>query len=111
VANAVGSNVFDIFLGLGLPWLCVLPTRGGYEVVSTKQLWPSILILAGVLGVYYFSVALNGFKLINLHGYIFLSAYAVYVVYSIVLVWRLDIYDLKGSEAVAYNTTNTTALP
>jgi Ca2+/Na+ antiporter len=31
VANAVGSNVFDIFLGLGLPWLCILPSRGGYE--------------------------------------------------------------------------------
>jgi hypothetical protein len=28
--------------------------------VSTTQLWPSILILAGVLAVYYFSVALNG---------------------------------------------------
>jgi Ca2+/Na+ antiporter len=31
VANAVGSNVFDIWLGLGLPWTVFLPSRGGYE--------------------------------------------------------------------------------
>ena len=28
--------------------------------MSTKQLWPSILILAGVLAAYYISIALNG---------------------------------------------------
>jgi Ca2+/Na+ antiporter len=31
VANAVGSNVFDIWLGLGLPWTVFMPSRGGYE--------------------------------------------------------------------------------
>ena len=68
VANAVGSNVFDIWLGLGLPWTVFLPSRGGYEEVSTKQLWPSILILAGVLAAYYITIALNGFKLIKVGG-------------------------------------------
>jgi len=29
VANAVGSNVFDIWLGLGLPWLFYLSWQAG----------------------------------------------------------------------------------
>jgi len=106
VANAVGSNVFDIFLGLGLPWLCILPSRGGFEEVSTTQLWPSILILAGVLAVYYVSVALNGFLLVKQHGYLYLFVYTLFVVYSIVAVWRMDIYDISGSDD-AVNATSS----
>ena len=113
VANAVGSNVFDIWLGLGLPWLVILPSRGGFEEVSTRMLWPSIFILAGVLAVYYISVALNSFKLVKQHGYMYLTVYALFVVYSIVGVWRLDIYELKkdatAAVAVAVNATNVTA--
>ena len=111
VANAVGSNVFDIWLGLGLPWSVFLPSRGGYEAVSTKQLWPSILILAGVLGAYYISIALNGFKLVKYHGYFYLFVYGLFVIYSVVGVWWFDVYDLKKDDdvVVAGNATNTTA--
>ena len=38
VANAVGSNVFDIWLGLGLPWSVFLPFRAsGYEGEELSQ--------------------------------------------------------------------------
>jgi Ca2+/Na+ antiporter len=96
VANAVGSNVFDILLGLGLPWIVFLPSRGGFEVVSTKQLWPSIFILAGVLALYYSTVAGNKFKLVKSMGYAYLATYAAFVVYSLVAVWYLDVYDVHG---------------
>jgi len=96
VANAVGSNVFDIWLGLGLPWLVFLPLKeDGYIEVSTKQLWPSILILFGVLVVYYGTVALSGWKLTRTAAYIFLVMYAGFALYLIVAVWLMDIYDLK----------------
>jgi sodium/potassium/calcium exchanger 4 len=96
VANAVGSNVFDILLGLGLPWIVFLPSRGGFEVVSTKQLWPSIFILAGVLALYYSTVAGNKFKLVKSMGYAYLATYAAFVMYSLVAVWYLDVYDVHG---------------
>lgn len=96
VANAVGSNVFDIWLGLGLPWLCYLSWQSpNYILVNTTELVPSSLILAGVLVLYYGAVAFNGFRLTVRMGYVFMAAYVLYVIYSIVLVWLLDIYDLQ----------------
>ena len=95
VANAVGSNVFDIWLGLGLPWLVFLPARGGFEEVSTAQLWPSVCILAGVLLVYYASLVCTGFRLNRSMGYVYLFVYGLFVTYSVVGVWWMDIYDLR----------------
>ena len=107
VANAVGSNVFDIWLGLGLPWAAFLPTRGNgdveqmFEPVSTKQLWPSVCILAGVLLVYYASVAASGFALTKAHGYFFLFVYFLFAAYSVLGVWWMDVYAIKNGNGGA----------
>ena len=101
VANAVGSNVFDIWLGLGLPWLFYLSWQSpSYITVNTNELVPSSLILAGVLVLYYGSVATNGFKLTTRMGWIFIATYGVYALYSIFLVWLLDVYDLQEGSAL-----------
>ena len=53
IANAIGSNIFDIWLGLGIPWTVVLPFReGGKQLVSTDQLLTSVGIMFGVLVLY-----------------------------------------------------------
>ena len=96
VANAVGSNVFDIWLGLGLPWLLYLSWQTpNYIIVNTDELVPSALILAGVLVVYYGSIASNGFKLTVKMGYAYMGVYVLYALYSIFLVWLLDVYKLN----------------
>lgn len=99
VANAVGSNVFDIWLGLGLPWLLYLSWQTpNYILVNTDELIPSSIILAGVLVVYYGSIAGNGFKLTVRMGYAYMGVYALYAMYSIFLVWLLDIYGLDDAK-------------
>lgn len=99
VANAVGSNVFDIWLGLGLPWLLYLSWQTpNYILVNTDELIPSSIILAGVLVVYYGSIASNGFKLTVRMGYAYMGVYALYAMYSIFLVWLLDIYGLDDGK-------------
>ena len=99
VANAVGSNVFDIWLGLGLPWLLYLSWQTpNYILVNTDELIPSSIILAGVLVVYYGSIASNGFKLTVRMGYAYTGVYALYAMYSIFLVWLLDIYGLNDAK-------------
>jgi sodium/potassium/calcium exchanger 4 len=101
VANAVGSNVFDIWLGLGLPWLLYLSWQTpNYILVNTDELIPSSIILAGVLVVYYGSIATNGFKLTVRMGYIYMGVYALYALYSIFLVWLVDIYGLNDKSAL-----------
>jgi sodium/potassium/calcium exchanger 4 len=101
VANAVGSNVFDIWLGLGLPWLLYLSWQTpNYILVNTDELIPSSIILAGVLVVYYGSIATNGFKLTVRMGYIYMGVYALYALYSIFLVWLVDIYGLNDKSTL-----------
>lgn len=95
VANAVGSNVFDIWLGLGLPWLTVLPFKGGKVDVQNSELLPNILILFGVLAVYLFSVILAGWRLHVNTGYVFVAAYVLYAIYNVALVWQLDVYNVS----------------
>jgi|TARA_B100000683_G_scaffold215789_1_gene211191 sodium/potassium/calcium exchanger 4 len=97
VANAVGSNVFDIWLGLGLPWLIVLPIKfDGKIPVATNQLIPSIGILFGVLALYYVALLVNRWRLSRLAGVVFLYAYAVFATYCVVFVWLQDIYNLSS---------------
>lgn len=99
VANAVGSNVFDIWLGLGLPWLLVIPFKGEkggqYNEVANSQLTPNVLILFGVLVLYLAVVIFCKFKLYPKIGYVFLISYGFYALYNIVFVWVLDIYKLN----------------
>merc|ERR1719169_118302 len=45
VANAVGSNTFDLLLGLGAPWLLRTILNGPVEV-PTEKLGETIIILS-----------------------------------------------------------------
>jgi K+-dependent Na+/Ca+ exchanger-like protein len=97
VANAVGSNVFDIWLGLGLPWLIILPTRPNKSVtLDTSQLFPSMGILFGVLAIYYMALYFNGWQLTRRTGMSFLLMYLVFTMYCILFVWIQDIYDISS---------------
>lgn len=80
VANAVGSNIFDITVGLGLPWLLVLLFRPGAIEVGSSSLFESALILGGtvvLLVIFLFS----GRRLSRLEGGILMLVYAAYVIW------------------------------
>lgn len=86
VSNAIGSNVFDILLGLGLPWLLagiifgrsqhIMITPVTTVVVPIAILMGIILILIGVL------VCLR-WKLSRLLGYILATLYILFLIYAI----------------------------
>ena len=63
IANAVGSNVFDILLGLGLPWTLsswFSSHNDGYQVVNTEGITIFVAILLGT--VFLFVSILIAFK-------------------------------------------------
>merc|ERR1719355_331982 len=57
VSNAVGSNVFDICMGLGLPWLIATIADGEGRVItaSTESIVASTCILIAVVVVLFLS--------------------------------------------------------
>jgi len=91
VANALGSNVFDILLGLGVPWLisCVI----GKEV-KFPGAWDSIkydiLVLFLVLAIFLGSLIANKWYLTKYLGMVLLNFYVVFIVWCL-----LDVYVFK----------------
>lgn len=92
VANAVGSNIFDIWLGMGLPWLIVLPIYKTSLDAASNALLPNIIALLLVLVFYIVAVAIFGFKMSPAFGYTFLGVYVIFLVFNIVLVWLLELF-------------------
>ena len=83
VANAVGSNTFDLLIGLALPWSIALAFQGIAGIdVGTGNLWISIgiLVLTTVILFAFLEIERG---LSRLEGVILLLLYVVFVVYTI----------------------------
>jgi len=84
VSNAVGSNIINIMVGLGLPWLLlILFTSQEAIPVDNENLFSSIALLLftilATLGIYHFS----GWKLGRRGGWLLIGAYVGYLVFAL----------------------------
>ncbi|PKM91290.1 sodium:proton exchanger [Candidatus Falkowbacteria bacterium HGW-Falkowbacteria-1] len=82
ISNAIGSNIFDILIGLGLPWFII--TVGGKVIpVVTENLNSSIILLfATVLAVLGFLMA-KKWHINKLAGIGLISIYIGYLLWNI----------------------------
>lgn len=87
VAQALGSNVFDILFGLGLPWLIktlIFDLDSTIEVQSVGMLISCFIIfvlMLSTLGALYY----ENFCLSRRLGWLFLATYAIFLIISVVL--------------------------
>jgi len=86
VANAFGSNVFDILLGLGVPWFLSTAVMGKQVAFpgAGAQLLEWVLILAAILIAFVAALAYNRMRLNQMMGAILMTLYLVYVVVALV---------------------------
>ncbi len=80
VANAVGSNIFDILICLGLPWLISILVMGKQVHVGSDGLTTSVLILLGTVGLLFF-FAFTSRTVTRIEGYILIAAYIGYAAF------------------------------
>lgn len=80
VANAVGSNIFDITVGLGLPWLLVLLFSGSSITVGNAGLWSSTLLLLGTVVILFIFLSTEQ-TLSRREGIILVLLYVAYVLW------------------------------
>ncbi len=78
ITNAVGSNIFDIAIGLGLPWLIVLLLGGEAIQVNAEGLYQSTLVLLGTV-VILFVFLTTGKHLSRFEGGLLIVGYLIYV--------------------------------
>ena len=83
VANAVGSNTFDLLVGLALPWTIALSLLGLSGInVGTGDLWISIGILVATTLILALFLTTKR-ELSRGEGWVLLALYGVFVVYTL----------------------------
>ena len=87
ISNALGGNVFNIFIGLGLPWLAFslfgteYVDHHGYVYFGLEAggiLFP-ILILVGLLVGFVLLLVCTGWRLCTVHAHLALVLYAAFI--------------------------------
>ncbi|XP_029374601.1 sodium/potassium/calcium exchanger 3 [Echeneis naucrates] len=85
VSNSIGSNIFDILLGLGFPWTLrtLLVDHGSTVSINNKGLVYSVILLLASVFLTVMSVHLNHWKLDRRLGLGLMLLYAIFLLCSI----------------------------
>lgn len=83
VSNAVGSNVFDILIGLGTPWMIYGIINDKSYPINTEGTLEYVLVLFGLLIALIGLLVMTSFRLDNRIGYLLLSSYLGFIVFSL----------------------------
>ncbi|XP_077989326.1 sodium/potassium/calcium exchanger 2-like [Glandiceps talaboti] len=90
VSSSVGSNIFDITIGLPFPWIVYSAIYSGKAVVViSKGLFCSILLLFGMLMFVIITIAANRWRMTKGLGATMFFLYIVFITMSILLEYSI----------------------
>ncbi|XP_068110707.1 sodium/potassium/calcium exchanger 4 isoform X2 [Hyperolius riggenbachi] len=91
VSNTIGSNVFDILVGLGVPWgLQTMVIHYGSTVkINSKGLVYSVILLLGSVALTVIGVHVNKWKLDRKLGYYVLILYVIFLCVSVLIEYNV----------------------
>ncbi|KAM7165476.1 sodium/potassium/calcium exchanger 4 [Macrochelys suwanniensis] len=87
VSNTIGSNVFDILVGLGVPWgmQTMLIDYGSTVKINSKGLVYSVVLLLGSVALTVGGIHVNKWKLDKKLGFYVLILYAIFLCFSVLI--------------------------
>ncbi|XP_019600881.1 sodium/potassium/calcium exchanger 4 isoform X2 [Rhinolophus sinicus] len=87
VSNTIGSNVFDILVGLGIPWglQTMVINYGSTVKINSRGLVYSVVLLLGSVALTVLGIHLNKWKLDRKLGISVLGLYAIFLCFSIMI--------------------------
>lgn len=83
MSNAIGSNIFDIFIGLGLPWFFISYMRNTDIEVENLGINESIGFLFASVVLIFLVLVFNKWQMKKPMGYFLIGSYVVYIFYQI----------------------------
>lgn len=90
VSSSIGSNIFDILIGLPLPWLCwCISTAGDVDVSDGGNLLQSVLVLFGMLALVFLTIVVNGWVLTKSLGYTMFLLYVLFVIQDLFTAYQV----------------------
>lgn len=91
VSSSIGSNIFDITVGLPVPWILSNLVRGKPQVVSAESLLLSVFTLMIMLLGVIVTIAANGWKMTKSLGFTMFFMYALFVTWDVLRAYVIDI--------------------
>mmetsp|Transcript_16274 Transcript_16274/g.23895 ORF Transcript_16274/g.23895 Transcript_16274/m.23895 type:complete len:108 (-) Transcript_16274:160-483(-) len=85
VSNAFGSNIFDILLGMGLPFFLLtwIVHPGESLPIEDDGINSSIILMLGLLGFFIAAIVYLRLTLTRSIGYTLMGLYVLYLLYCI----------------------------
>ena len=83
ISNALGSNIFDILIGLGIPWMIILLLTDGPLVVGNENLFSSVILLFASVLVVLFILLVRKWKIGKYSGMFLIGVYLTYLIWAI----------------------------
>jgi len=87
VSSSIGSNIFDILVGLPVPWLLWWAVKQEVVVVSAESLQLSIMVLVGMLVLVVGIIKCCDWKMTHSMGYIMLLLYLVFMTQDLLRIY------------------------
>ena len=88
VSSSIGSNIFDVTVGLPIPWLLATLIFDKPVIVSSDGLGCSIGLLLLMLVLLITSIMVCGWKMNMLMGFMMLVLYVGFVIVSLLLEYK-----------------------
>jgi len=82
VSSSIGSNIFDVTVGLPLPWL-VFNISKGPVIVRTNSLGVSIIVLIIMLAFVIGTIVLMRWRMTKCMGYIMFALYVLFLIQAL----------------------------
>ena len=86
INNAIGSNIFDILIGLGIPLLILLSITKEVVIVDRSNLMESFVLLFGSVILLTVAFYITKWRANKIIGYILIGLYISFIIFEIIKV-------------------------